>query len=206
VIGIVLIAAVAAVLAWWLSPRVRPKGLRLAMGVAVGALVAITGHYGGNLMHGATYWVEYAPAPLRALFSSGGQHTESMTVAVADPYEDIVAPLLELRCGGCHNDDEITGGFSVSNYDFTLVGGDTARAVVPGDLLASELFYRITLPATDDTFMPAEGKTPLTPAQVEILRWWISAGAPRNTTVAALSPDGEIMSLLAAEFDRRANN
>src|SRR5690606_5297383 len=30
-------------------------------------LVFITGHYGGNLTHGSTYLVEYAPQPLRSL-------------------------------------------------------------------------------------------------------------------------------------------
>ena len=40
---------------------------------------------------------------------------------------------------------------------------------MPGNLEASELLYRIGLPPEDEAFMPAEGKTPLTAAQVEIL-------------------------------------
>ena len=32
--------------------------------------------------------------------------------------------------------------------------------------------------------MPAEGKTPLTDIETEIIRWWIDAGAPAETTLA----------------------
>ena len=76
-------------------------------------------------------------------------------------------PLLERRCGTCHNDDKRESGFSVGSYDSTLVGGDTGRAIVPGNIEASELLYRIGLPPDDEAFMPAEGKTPLTAGQVE---------------------------------------
>ena len=36
-------------------------------------LVSMTGHYGGNLTHGSTYLVEYAPQPIRALSRSTRQ-------------------------------------------------------------------------------------------------------------------------------------
>lgn len=126
-----------------------------------------------------------------------------IAVAAADPYVDIVQPMLERRCSECHNDKDLTGGFSVKTYDLTLVGGDTARAIVPGDLDASELFYRVSRSPDDDAFMPAEGKTPLTADQVEILRWWIGAGAPRGTTVGALAPPSDVEQLLAAELAAR---
>ena len=35
------------------------------------------------------------------------------SVAAADPYFDVVQPLLEQRCGTCHNDDKRESGFSV---------------------------------------------------------------------------------------------
>jgi hypothetical protein len=48
--------------------------------------------------------------------------------------------------------------------------------------------------------MPAEGKTPLTAEQVEILRWWVGAGAPRATTVGALGVPATVDALLAAQL------
>jgi len=196
------VTAVAAVFIWWLSRRNAGAvdGLRLAAGVVLLALVSVTGHYGGNLTHGSTFLLEYAPAPLRALIGAAQRRPPVTSVAMADPYLDVVQPLLEQRCGGCHNGDKRNGGFSMASYDFTLVGGDTGRAVVPGNLEASELFYRVGLPPDDEAHMPAEGKTPLTAAQVAIMRWWIEAGAPHDTTVSAVGITADVESLLAAEL------
>jgi len=197
------LTAVAALGSWWLAARGRgvPAGaIRLVDGIVMLALVSVTGHYGGNLTHGTQFLEEYAPSFLRSLLGAEPQRPRPASVAAADPYLDIVQPLLEQRCGTCHNDDKRESGFSVGSYDSTLVGGDTGRAVVPGNLQASELFYRITLPEDDDEHMPAEGKTPPTPAQIEILRWWIGAGAPRDTTVGALGVPADVEPLLAAEL------
>src|SRR6185436_13528523 len=196
------VTAVAALVAWWLAARSRgaANAARLAAGIAMLVLVSITGHYGGNLTHGTTFLGEYAPSFLRSLIGAAPRRPAPASVAAADPYLDVVQPLLEQRCGGCHNDDKRESGFSVGSYDSTLAGGDTGRAVVPGNLEASELFYRITLPEDDDAHMPAEGKTPPTPEQIEILRWWIAAGAPRETTVATVGAGAEIEPLLAAEL------
>ena len=196
------ITAVAALEAWWLAAHARgaARWPQLTAGIVMLALVSITGHYGGNLTHGTTFLEEYAPAFLRPLLGSAPRRPAPTNVAAADPYLDIVQPLLEQRCGTCHNDDKRNGGFSVASYDLTLAGGDTGRAVVPGNLDASELFYRITLPDDDDAHMPAEGKTPPTPAQIEILRWWIASGAPRNMTVGAVGVPADVEALLAAEL------
>lgn len=128
------------------------------------------------------------------------QERPAIAVGAADPYLDIIQPLLDLRCSECHNDTDLTGGFSVATYERTLVGGDTARAIVPGNLDASELFYRVSRSPDDDAFMPAEGKPPLTAEQVEILRWWIGAGAPRGITVGTLAPPVDIERFLADEL------
>jgi uncharacterized membrane protein/mono/diheme cytochrome c family protein len=196
------LTAVTCVAAWWLTARSRgPAGaVRLGAGVVMLVLVTLTGHYGGNLTHGTEYLREYAPAFLRPLLGAAERRPRPPSVAVADPYLDVVQPLLQQRCGTCHNDDKRNGGFSVASYDSTLVGGDTGRAVVPGNLEASELFYRITLPEDDEAHMPAEGKTPPTPAQIEILRWWIAGGAPHDTTVAAIGSGTDVEPLLAAEL------
>jgi uncharacterized membrane protein/mono/diheme cytochrome c family protein len=198
------ITAVAALDAWWLAARGRRRGVagaaQLTAGIVMLVLVSITGHYGGNLTHGTTFLGEYAPSFLRSLIGAAPRRPSPTSVAAADPYLDVVQPLLEQRCGTCHNDDKRESGFSVGSYDSTLVGGDTARAIVPANVVASEAVYRVSLPPDDDAFMPAEGKTPLTAAQVAILEWWVVAGAPRNTTFGALEVPAEIEPLLAAEL------
>jgi hypothetical protein len=63
--------------------------------------------------------------------------------AAIDPFLDLVGPMFELRCAGCHN---------------------------------------------------ADGKTPLTGAQIRIIEWWMAAGLPHETRVdrVELQPDAEV--------------
>src|SRR5688572_13229826 len=142
------ITAVAALEAWWLAAHARgvARWPQLTAGIAMLALVSITGHYGGNLTHGTEFLEEYAPSFLRPLLGAAPRRPAPASVAAADPYLDIVQPLLEQRCGTCHNDDKLNGGFSVGSYDSTLVRGDTGRALVPGNREASEALYRSTRP------------------------------------------------------------
>jgi hypothetical protein len=58
--------------------------------------------------------------------------------------------------------------------------------IVPGKPAASELMTRITLPAGDDRAMPPEGKTPLSPDDVTVIRLWIAAGASPTTPPSAI--------------------
>jgi hypothetical protein len=64
----------------------------------------------------------------------------------------------------------------------------------------SELLRRITLPAEDEEFMPAEGKTPLTAEQVEIIRWWIAVGAPNGGTIGTLDVPADMRTTLSNEL------
>jgi uncharacterized membrane protein len=196
------VTALEALGTWWLAAHARgvARWPQLTAGIAMLALVSITGHYGGNLTHGTSFLGEYAPPFLRSLIGAEPRRPAPESVAAADPWLDVVQPLLEQRCGTCHNDDKREGSFSVATYDLTLVGGDTGRAFTPGDIAGSEALYRVSLPLDDDAHMPAEGKTPLTAAQIEILNWWVIAGAPRDTTIGALGVPAEIEPLLAAEL------
>ena len=123
-------------------------------------LVAITGHFGGNLTHGSTYLVDYAPQPLRALAGLAPRRVVT-SVHEADPFEDVVGRFFQARCGGCHNADKRESGLNLTSYQTAMRGGDSGKVIVKGDTEQSELLRRISLPHDDDEFMPAEGKTPL---------------------------------------------
>jgi len=185
---------------WWLATRPSATSLRLVVGVIALALVSVTGHYGGNLTHGSTFLVEYAPSFLRSLIGAEIKRPKVTSVAAADPYLDVVQPILVQRCGTCHNGDKREGSFSMASYESTLAGGDTGRAIVPGNLEGSELYYRITLPADDDKHMPAEGKTPPTKDQIAILKWWIEKGAPHGKSIGEVGADANVEPLLATQL------
>ncbi|MEO8464781.1 MAG: c-type cytochrome domain-containing protein [Gammaproteobacteria bacterium] len=194
------ITAAVILFGWWLATRPAAPWLKLVIGVLALGLVSATGHYGGNLTHGSTFMLEYAPGFLRPLLGAETKRPRPTSVAAADPYLDVVQPLLYQRCGSCHNGDKREGSFSMASYESTLAGGDTGRAIVPGDVERSELYFRITRPADDENVMPAEGKTPPTKDQIAILKWWIEKGAPHGKTIGEVGTDAAIEPLLAAQL------
>lgn len=184
--------ALAATLIWLLRVRAAKlyRTLQPIAGLVIVVLVTLTGHYGGNLTHGSTYLVEFAPEPIRRLTGLAPRRPPVTDLDLADPYLDIVRPMLYARCASCHGRDKRSGEFEMSTYASTLAGGETGAAIVPGNASVSELYRRITLARDHDAFMPAEGRTPLTEDQVAILEWWIDAGAPANTLLGAIDvPD-----------------
>jgi len=61
------------VLVWWLCVRRGDfyRRINVTTGIIALALVTITGHYGGNLTHGETFLLQYAPGFLRSDASPG---------------------------------------------------------------------------------------------------------------------------------------
>jgi uncharacterized membrane protein len=196
----VLMTAIAALRASNFASSYRPVFLPAA--VLMFALVTITGHYGGNLTHGSTYLIEYAPQPIRSLMGLAPRRPPVTDLALADPFLDIVSPMLESHCTSCHNTDKRQGELVMTSYDALMRGGETGTVVTPGRPDVSELYMRITLAKDDDAFMPAEGRTPLSDRQVEIMRWWIALGAPTGTLLGELDGalDGDARALLSAEL------
>ena len=93
-------------------------------------------------------------------------------------------------------------------YADLAVGGNTGPAIVPGVAGRSELLRRIIRTPDREGFMPPDGKTPLTPEQVRVLQWWVSAGAPQSGALATFRPSGEaqialrqVLGLVATDGD-----
>ena len=178
--------AVLTTLAWLLRMWMTSLYARARYGIAfvLVILVFVTGHYGGNLTHGPTFLAEFAPGPIRALAGLEPRRPPVTELVAADPYLDVVRPMIRARCSSCHNTERQRGMLDLSTYRTTLDGGETGPVIVPGNAQASELYYRVTLARDHEDFMPAEGKTPMTDIETEIIRWWIDAGAPMETTLA----------------------
>lgn len=95
--------------------------------------------------------------------------------AVVD-FSGAVQPILAKHCFACHGPDVAESGLSFSSRDAALAETDSGmRAIVPGDVAASQLIARV---ATEDPGerMPPEGES-LSAAEIETLRQWIAAGA-----------------------------
>ncbi len=107
-----------------------------------------------------------------------------------------VRPILADNCFACHGPD--------SNHRKAGLRFDTKEGffekttkheptVVPGHLLQSELWLRITTTNLDDRMPPEDSHKTLKPEQIETLRKWILAGAPWEGHWAFLKPERPIV-------------
>jgi hypothetical protein len=87
-----------------------------------------------------------------------------------------IFPLLKENCFKCHGSEKQKGKLRLDSREAALKGGKDGPAFVPGDAAKSELVRRISLPKTDDDFMPSEGE-PLGKEKIELLKAWIAEGA-----------------------------
>jgi len=97
--------------------------------------------------------------------------------AIPDFERDIL-PLLYSRCFACHSGkkEEPAAGMRLDTVSGILDSG----AVVAGKPDESELIARVSLPISDEHFMPPlkGGGQPISAAERGLLRRWIAAGAP----------------------------
>ena len=97
-------------------------------------------------------------------------------------FEKKVRPVLAGNCYGCHNSKMKApmGGLQIDTRDGLLRGGDSGKAIVPGDPAASRLVQAVSY--THDLKMPPSGK--LTDGQIADLTAWVKMGAPDPRTAA----------------------
>lgn len=97
-----------------------------------------------------------------------------------------IRPILSERCYTCHGPDS---GARKADLRLDTPEGATEWAVVPGDADSSEVISRVSSDDPDVRMPPRESKKPpLTPAQVELLRNWINAGAKYEPHWAYILP------------------
>ena len=154
--------------------------------------LSVAGHYGGNLTHGSTYLLEYAPGAIRKMAGMQPARIRITTLDSALVYEDAVHFIFETKCNVCHNKDKSKGELLLTDKQSILAGGENGAVITPGDPSGSELFRRVTLDPHHEEFMPTEGRTPLTRQEVVILEWWITEGAPFDKKVADLPLSDDI--------------
>lgn len=90
-----------------------------------------------------------------------------------------VQPILSENCYACHGPDEasVEGGLRLDRRELALKGGESGKAIVPGDPAASLILERITHTDPDTVMPPPDKKPALTPEQIAIIRQWIAEGA-----------------------------
>jgi hypothetical protein len=158
---------------WLAGQRLRSYSVLLA---AVLITLAWTAHQGGSLTHGSDYLTRYMPSTLKRFLapSALASHPNSF-------FARHIYPALETKCVACHGTNREQGGFRLDSYEALMAGGKDGVVIAPRNPDGSLLLRKVTLPPTDPHFMPAEGRTPLTPDEIARIRAWIVAGASPDT-------------------------
>jgi len=136
------------------------------------ATLAWTAHQGGSLTHGSDYLTRYMPHDLRMLLapSAVSSHPDSF-------FARQIFPVLDTKCVACHGTNKEQGGLRLDSYESLMAGGKNGIVIAPRNPDGSLLLQKVTLPPSDPHFMPAEGRTPLTPDEISRIRAWVKAGA-----------------------------
>ena len=95
-----------------------------------------------------------------------------------------IQPILQNTCLKCHGPEKQKGKLRLDTREAALKGGKGGPSIVAGDPTKSDLIHRVSLPKSDDDFMPSEGE-PLTKAQIDLLTAWIKEGAVWPETAPA---------------------
>ncbi len=95
-------------------------------------------------------------------------------------YNRQIRPILADHCFACHGPDAKArkAGLRLDLREDALKPAKSgAVAIIPGDATRGELLARITASDADEIMPPPKSRKELSPAQIELLRQWISEGA-----------------------------
>jgi len=186
--------AVSSIIAYYLS-RKNSAYTKWVMALMT-LLIIITGHLGGSITHGSDY--------LTKAFSSGNEsNSEAKRKPIPDVqqamvYADVIKPILESRCYGCHGPNKQKGKLRLDEPDFILKGGKDGKIIIAGKADESNLIERIFLPKENEDHMPPKEKAQLTRQDLDLLHWWVSSGADFNKKVSELPQTNKIKPVLLA--------
>jgi uncharacterized membrane protein len=194
--GGVFVAA-AAWLCWFLRARgteSRWNPLYAIASLATLGLVMFTGYRGGQISQGQNHLTEHMPQQLLSLLGIQAFASISSNLANGGPstfYGARIQPIFSQHCVSCHGESKHKAKLRLDSYDAAMRGGKDGPVIKLGNPQASELFRRVTLPPTDDDFMPAQHKPPLSPNEIKRIERWISTGASGTQSAESVrdSPD-----------------
>ena len=155
-----------------------------------------TGHYGAGLSHGEGFLME----PIIA-------HREAKIVPLeqAVVYADVIQPILDKKCIGCHNTSKLKGELALTDSILIRKGGKSGKLFVPGNPDTSLLIERLHLAMEEEKHMPPAGKPQLTKEEIALLAAWIRAEADFHVKVTGLGRDDTLRTLATAWIQRRSD-
>ncbi len=155
-------------------------------------LIIVTGHLGGSLTHGSDY--------LTKGFSKDSASEKEIKpiadVQEANVYADIIQPIFESKCYGCHNKSKKKGKLRLDEPEFILKGGKDGKVIKPGNADESDMMKRLLLPRNEEDHMPPKEKPQLKDNEIALIHWWIATGAKFDKKTKELEQPEKIKPIL----------
>ncbi len=140
-------------------------------------LLAVAGHYGGNLTHGSTYLTENGPDWFQKVMGEYDDESESAEEN-AGIYAEVIVPIFEEKCYSCHGEEKQKGDYRMDTVEGLFTAGDSEiEPITKGNAMTSYLIESILLPEDDEFVMPPEGKERLTQDEIMLIINWVWNGA-----------------------------
>jgi uncharacterized membrane protein len=160
-------------------------------------LLISTGHLGGKLTHGESYW------DFITNNNTNNQLIKKTTYNVknideAKIFDDLIMVSFQEKCIQCHGLDRQKGKLRLDGKEWILKGGDEGKIININDLVNSEILKRIFLDLDEEQHMPPKSKQQLSEEEKNIIEWWVNAGAPFDKKVSEIDKTSLIDSTLKA--------
>jgi uncharacterized membrane protein len=159
-------------------------------------MIIWAGHLGADITHGENFVL----APVTP------SHIKPQ-VGLSDAfiYADLVEPILDAKCKGCHNSSKAKGELVMDTKELLLKGGKDGKLWDTTKTDLGLLMRRIHLPEDDKEHMPPEGKPQLTDEESAILYEWIKSGAVFDKQVIDL-PVTDTLRILASKVLKKSSD
>lgn len=159
-------------------------------------IIIWAGHLGGDITHGENFVL--APVTPSHIKPQVGLNDAFI-------YADLVEPILESKCMGCHNSKKAKGELVMDTKELLLKGGKDGKLwdTTKSDL--GLLMQRIHLPLEEKEHMPPDGKPQLTDDEAAILYEWIREGFVFDKQIIDL-PVTDTLRILASKILKQSSD
>jgi len=164
----------------WLQKN---KALTVASAAVSFFIILIAGHQGAGITHGQNFLL----APLLP-----EKKQKQVLFEDAIVFNDMVKPILQTKCMGCHNSKKAKGDLIMETEVLLLKGGKDGKLWDTTEADLGLMMKRVHLPLEAKKHMPPQGKPQLTDEEISILKNWIKGGADFKIKVAELAVESEL--------------
>ena len=182
---------------YFLRSYFRAKPMLLNIPVACTAVLIVwAGHLGADITHGENFVLgPVTPAHVKP----------QVGLSDAFIYADLVEPILEAKCVGCHNSSKAKGELVMETKELLLKGGKNGKLWDSTKDDLGLMMRRIHLPEESKEHMPPAGKPQLTDVESAILYEWIKSGAVFDKQVIDL-PVTDTLRILASKVLKQTSD